>query len=184
MSQIEVPYDEMKQKVVDYIEKHPYLYLATSEDKNVTVRRMGFINDGLKIWMVTDEESRKYKQITSNPKVAIASGGDLQLEGIAELKGHPIEKKNLKYIEVYKNKRPEMYERLSRPGRNLKRPGTRLIEVNPKRIALNFFSIEWDKEKDKRPYTLLIDTKNEKAYKLYGTNENITDLYKTAAYKK
>jgi len=166
MSQIEVPYDEMKQKVVEYIERHPYIYLATSEDSNVTVRRMGFINDGLKIWMVTDEESRKYKQITSNPKIAIASGGDLQLEGIAKLKGHPMEEKNSDYIEVFKKKRPEMYKRVSRSGRNLQRPGTRLIEATPKRIALNFFSIEWDKEKDYRPYTLLLDTEYEKAYKL------------------
>ncbi|MBD3206595.1 hypothetical protein GF319_09680 [Candidatus Bathyarchaeota archaeon] len=74
MSQVEVSYNEMEQRVIEELEKHPHLYLATSVDDFVTVRRMGFVNDGLKIWMVTDELSRKYEQIMKNSRVAIAAG--------------------------------------------------------------------------------------------------------------
>ena len=79
MSQVEVSYDDMKKKVIEELERHPYIYLATSVDDFVTVRRMGFVNDSLKIWMVTDVSSRKYEQIMKNPQIAIAAGGDLHL---------------------------------------------------------------------------------------------------------
>ena len=105
MSQIELSYEEMKQKVIKDIQKHPRLYLATSEGEFVTVRRMGFVSDGLKIWFVTDLESRKYKQIMANPKVAIAGGDDLQIEGVASLKGHPFDEPE--FIKAYKETQPD-----------------------------------------------------------------------------
>jgi general stress protein 26 len=174
----------MEQRVIEELEKHPHLYLATSVDDFVTVRRMGFVNDGLKIWMVTDELSRKYEQIMKNSRVAIAAGGDLQLEGGAILKGHALDAVNSDYIDVFRSKKPEMYDRVSRPGRNLQRPGTRLIEVSPKRIVVNFLSIDWDKELDLKPHSLLLDLGSKKAYRLFGSKEDVTGIYKTSAYKE
>jgi general stress protein 26 len=184
MSQIEVSYEEMKQIVTKEIQKCPHVYLATSVGDFVTVRRMGFVSDGLKIWCVTDIDSRKYKQIQANPNVAIAGGGNLQIEGVASLKGHPMDERNSDYIQVLQEKNPEMYARVSRPGRNLQRPGTRLIEVIPKRVALNAFTANWDIEPDFQPHILVLNTINEKAHKIFVSGGNFTEAFKTPVYKE
>lgn len=184
MSQVEASYEEMKQKVIDEIEKHRKIYLATSVGDHVTVRRVGVISDGLKMWFVTDHESRKYKQIEINPNVAVALGDNLQIEGIATLKGHPMDVENSDYIQAFKLQFSEMYERVSRPGRNLQRKGSRVIEVYPTRVSLGVAKLEWDLEPDFKPYTLILNTAREKAFKIYGTKENLTDSYKTSAYNE
>ena len=79
MSQIEVPYEEAKQQIIDEIQKNAKGYLATSEGDLVTVRRMGLISSGLTIWCITTDNSRKVKQIIANPNVAIAAGDFLQI---------------------------------------------------------------------------------------------------------
>jgi hypothetical protein len=184
MSQVEAPYEEMKQMVIDEIEKHRIMYLATSEGEYVTVRRMGLVSDGLRMWFVTDQESRKYQHMKSNPNIALACGEYLQIEGKAIFKGHPMDSQNLDYINVFRHQNPGMFERVVRPGRNLQRKGTRLVEVKPVRLSLTVFKVEWDLEPDFQPYTLILNTEKETAYKLYGTKENITDHYKTKAYKE
>lgn len=166
MSQVEIPYEDAKQKMIEEIQKHHRMYLATSEEDFVTVRRMGPVPDGLKIWFLTDVNSRKYKHLIKNSNVALAAGDDLQIEGIASLKGHPLEDKNSDYIKIFKENRPEMYERSSRPGRILQRPGSRLIEVVPRRIALGVWSANWDLIPDFEPYVIILNIVKEKAYKI------------------
>jgi len=179
MSQIEVSYEDMKKKIIEEIQKHSRMYLATSYGNFVTVRRMGPVPDGLKIWFLTNVDSRKYQQIMANPNVAIAAGDDLQIEGVASLKGHPLAEENSDYIKVFKENRPEMYERSSRPGRILQRPGTRVIEVTPRRIALNVWTANWDLEPEFQPYMVILNTVKEKAYKMSGT-----EGYNAPAYRE
>ena len=117
MSQVEIPFEETKQRMIEEIQKHHQMYLATSMGDYVTVRRMGPVPDGLTIWFQTAVNSRKYEQLIKNSNVALAAGDDLQIEGVASLRGHPMDEKNSDFIKVFKSNRPEMYERSIRPGR-------------------------------------------------------------------
>lgn len=179
MSQNEVSYEDTKLRMIEEIGKHQRGYLATSVGDSVTVRRMGLVPDGLTIWCLTDEETRKYRQIKENPNVAIAAGQDLQLEGMAFLRGHPLDEENTGFIDVYRETQPELYERGLREGRILHRRGTRVIEIAPTRIALNVWTPNFDLEPNFHPYMLILNTETEKAYKIVGT-----EGYKDKAYRE
>ena len=180
MSQIEVSYDETRERIAQEIRKYPRLYLATSEGDFVTVRLMGFVSEGLTIWFQTDKETRKYEQIAARPNVAIAGGDELQIEGVASLKGHPLDEENSDYIRLLRELRPEQIERGSRPGRGLQREGTRVIEVHPRRILFNAYSLNFDLEADSKPYALVLNVPQGKAYRMFGTN--LMDVYRNPAY--
>ena len=184
MSQIELSYEDTKQKMIEEIQKHTRMYLATSEGEFVTVRRMGPIPDGLTIRFLTDVNSRKYKHIMLNSQVALAAGDDLQIEGDASLKGHPLDDENSDFIKIFKKNRPDMYERSIRLGRMLQRLGSRLIEITPRRIAFSVWTPNYDQEPDFQPYTLILKTVNEKAYRISGPEGNVTESYKTSAYRE
>jgi hypothetical protein len=104
--------------------------------------------------------------IMANPNVAIATGDNIKIEGVTTLKGHPLDSENSDYIKVFKEKRPDMYERSSRPGRILQRPGTRVIEVTPRRIALNVWTANWDLEPEFQPYMVILNTVKEEAHRV------------------
>ena len=182
MRQIEVSYDESKERIAQELRKHSRLYLATSEANTVTVRFMGFVSEGIRIWLVTDESSRKCKQIKANPNVGIAIGDDLQIEGVASLKGHPMAEENSHYISLLQELHPEMYDRMSRPGRMLQREGSRVIEVNPRRISLNVWTPNWDLEADFKPHALILNVPDGKAYEIYGTEGDQSNMYRNPAY--
>jgi len=179
MSQVEIPYEDAKQKMIEEIQKHHRMYLATSDGDFVTVRRMGPIPDGLTVWFQTGVNSRKYEHLVKNSNVALAAGDDLQIEGVASLRGHPLDDENSDFIKVFKENRPEMYERSIRPGRILQRPSTRLIEVTPRRIALSVWTANWDLEPDFEPYVIILNTVEEKAYRIKSM-----ELDKAPAYRE
>ena len=138
MKQIELPYEELKQDFIKELAKlgSEGLYqrgiLATSEGDYVTARRMRFVSNGLTVYCYTDRETRKYKQIRANPNVAIVAGF-VQIEGVASLKGHPLNKPE--FLNVYKETQPNNYETW-RAGQNVHHERDLvLIEVVPKRIA-------------------------------------------------
>ena len=164
MSQVEIPYEETKQNMSEEIYKHERGYLATSEGESVYVRQMMVLSDGLTMWLLTDQSSRKYQHIKANPNVGLAVGLALHLEGVASLKGHPLEDENEKVIKAFQEKLPDIYERSLRAGRILKRPGTRVIEIAPKRIALNVWTPHFDLE-GFRPYTDILNVGEGKAYR-------------------
>jgi hypothetical protein len=85
------------------------------------------------LWCFTLDQTRKYKQILTNPKVAIADG-NLQVEGIAELKGHPYDEENADFLKAYKETQPVNFDRTSR--RSFNRQNARVIEIEPERIAV------------------------------------------------
>ena len=133
MSLLEIPYEVMKTSMIQEIEKHEWGYLATSDGDKIRVGKMRLVSDGLTLWCFTLSLSIKYKQISKNPKVAI-SDGNLQIEGIASLKGHPHDEENADFLKAYRETQPENYERTSR--RSFKRSNTRVIEIKPQRIAV------------------------------------------------
>ena len=135
MSQIELSYEDLKQEMIKEIQKHEFGYLATSEGDFVRVGKMRLVSDGLTLWCFTDRRTRKYKQIMANPIVGIADG-NLQIEGVASLRGHPLDEENAAFIKAYKETQPDNYERSMHVRKNLQRPDMRVIEVALKRIAL------------------------------------------------
>lgn len=160
MSQIELSYEDMKQEMIKEIQKHQFVVLATSEGESVTARSMLLISNGLKIFFMTNPNYRKYNQIMANPNVAIAAG-NLQIEGVASLKGHPLDEENAEYIKAFKDTQPDFYERSTRV--NFKRPDVRVIEVVPKRIALY---TSGDMVSGAEPYIDILNTVKEEAHRV------------------
>ena len=120
--------------MITEIQKHDHGILATSDGEYVTARKVRLVADRLTIYCFTDRRSRKYQQIMANPNVAIATD-NIQIEGLAPLKGHPLDEENAGFLRAYKEMRPEAYERSSRrhfPNR----PEGRVIEITPRRIML------------------------------------------------
>jgi hypothetical protein len=117
----------------------------------------------------------------ANPNVAIAAGDFLQIEGVASMKGHPMDEENSFFLETFKNQLPELYERSLRPGRLLQRPSSRVIEVAPRRIVLSVWTPQFDLE-GFEPHSILLFTDREKAYKLFTTDPH--EGFKAPAYKE
>ena len=133
MKQTELPYEECKLKVIDELLKHKTGVLATADGNTVSAREMVFIYDGLTIYCRSEGLFKKFKQIDANPNVAIAAG-NIQIEGLATIKGHPLEESNTKFIQLYKDQIPQAYEVACRDY--FPRSDCRLIEITPKKITL------------------------------------------------
>lgn len=136
MSQTELPYEETQRKVMEALHRHSIGVLSTSDGGFVTAREMRLVYDGLTIYCYTHLDSRKYKQVSSNPNVAL-SVSTIQIEGVASILGHPAESKNARFLKLYKEQQPQAYEfSYNEYLAEGKRPETRLISIIPKRIAL------------------------------------------------
>jgi hypothetical protein len=179
MSQTELPYKEVEERMKSQIQKHDRGYLATSKGDKVTVRQMGMVSDGLTIWFLTDEKSRKYAQMMKNPNIGIAAGLDLQIEGITSFKGHPLDEGNKDFLKIFREQLPERYEQSIRSGRILQREGTRLIEVTPNRIIVSIWRPQWDLETDFQPHLELLNVNKGKAYRIPSL-----DAYDAPAYRE
>lgn len=101
---------QIKQKILDFLKKHPLCVLATvnPDDHQPEAAVIGFAEQAdLSLIVGTSNESRKYKNIQSNNKVALVIGwdsvGTVQYEGtIEEL---PLED-SAQYIEIMAEKNP------------------------------------------------------------------------------
>ena len=132
MSLTELSYEELKQEFIDELKQQRTGVLATSDGEDVTARYMLLFSDGLTLYCFTGKESRKYKQMSVNPKVSVAAG-NFQIDGIARLKGHLLDKENDRFIEIHKEQNPEYFkitETVFLPNQNV-----RVVEVTPKRIG-------------------------------------------------
>ena len=107
--------------------------LATSENNKVTARRMRFIPDGLKLYCWTARLTRKYKQIQTNPNVAIVAGF-IQIEGTAKIKTHPMDEPE--FLELYRKQLPKEYENSVKDWRDFDQV---VIEIDPSRMAVYKF---------------------------------------------
>jgi len=139
MSQEELAYEELEQKIIEELQKHKHAVLATSDNGYVTAREMRLLSEGMQIYCFTDNGSRKYKQISANPNVAI-SAGNLQIEGIATIKSHPLHEENAEFIDIFRRTQPEIFEIASRI--HFKRPDIKVLDIAPKRMTLWIGSAE------------------------------------------
>lgn len=160
MIENEINYDKLEQRMITELEKHRFVVLATTDGKNVTARSMTLVSKGLKIFFMTNLNYRKYKQITVNPNVAIVAG-PLQIEGNASLKGHPLDEENSEYLEAYRERNPEEFERATRV--NFPRPDVRVIEVFPTKITMY---TPTDTKTGREPYLEILNIVKQKAFRV------------------
>ena len=92
-------------EVISALEKETTLTLATSANNRVTIRQMSHINNGLTIYFQTSAHYLKTQQIKANPNIAISVGA-YEIEGIAEIIGHPLDEANKFFIQKYTAKHP------------------------------------------------------------------------------
>ena len=132
MSVVKASYDEMKQEMAEELTKYRIGFLATSEGDNVRAGNMFIVTEGLTIYCFTWLKTRKYKQMEANPNVAFAIG-NLQVEGVVSLKGHPQDVPE--FLKAYREKQPAAYERRSKTYFARSDPDVRVIEITPTRIC-------------------------------------------------
>ena len=66
------------------------MVLSTAENGKVSSRMMSVVSFGGKLWFQTDKNLRKYRQLSANKNVALCID-NIQIEGICEEIGHPLE---------------------------------------------------------------------------------------------
>ena len=165
MSQTELSYEELKRKIIEELKKHTTGTLATSEDGYVTARVLGILPDGLTIYCFVDVNSRKCKQINANPKVALTAG-NIQIEGIARLRGQPLDDENAYVIDLFKRTLPDIFENFSRKYFSRASGDGRVLEISSKRATL-FVSDSLEilnVEKEKAYRVPLFDIKDSPVY--------------------
>jgi general stress protein 26 len=132
----------LKQDIIQQLEKSKLGVLATAEGSFVTARQVMLICDGLKVSFFTSTHTRKYRQIKENQNVAIAIG-NIQIEGLASIKGPTSEKENAWFLKAFEKTAPKVYK--SYRDECLDPQTThQLIEVTPKRIAVFSMARELD----------------------------------------
>ena len=127
-------YEELKQEIIQQLEKSRFGVLATAEGNFVTARQMMLICDGLKVSLLTTNWNRKYKQISANKNVALAIN-NIQIEGVASIKGRTSDPENAGFLKAFEELFPELYK-LYRDFCNEPDTIYHVIEVIPTRIAL------------------------------------------------
>jgi general stress protein 26 len=177
MKQVEISYKELERAMINKFAKlgsegeYERAILSTSAEDHVTARKMRFIADGLTLYCYTIRNTRKYKQILMNPNVAVVVGY-IQIDGVASIEGHPLEKKNADFIKVFQETQPEFYEGYKHVFHNPDRDAV-LIKIAPKRIALLTYPDATTGRKE-AGYDILNITKGE-AYSVFDPhvlNEN------------
>jgi general stress protein 26 len=142
MSNIDLSYEETKQRIIEEISQYQFGFLATTDGNYAYVREIRFVPDGLTLYCFTDKRSRKRKQIKINPNVAVAYGNHkipnrgVQIEGYAILRGHPLDEENKDLLEAYKRTAPKAYERSMKRHFVRSRPNLSVIKIEPRRATL------------------------------------------------
>ena len=160
MSQYEVSYSKLKKEIEDELANIRLGFLATSENDYVRNGAVFMVSDGLTIYVFTFLKSRKYQHMKANPNVGF-SVSTLQIEGIASLKGHPIDEPE--FLEVYRKNQPDAYEKRKETYFSNSQPDVRVVKIIPTRIC----RYKWS-QKYKTPDSCyeVLDIINEKAYSI------------------
>ena len=101
MSPKTLDFQTMKEQAFAQMKAAKQCVLATADGNTVTARLVGTVVLHDKLYLFTGSTSRKIKQITANPKVAMVTN-NLQIEGTARLCGHPSEPQNQDYLAALK----------------------------------------------------------------------------------
>ena len=89
-----------------------YMVMATCHNDYPMASTMTCLVFDDAIWMQTDKKFDKYSQLLNNPQVALVKNAT-QIEGVAQLCGHPLDAGNEKFAQLMKKHHPESYEMYS-----------------------------------------------------------------------
>lgn len=105
----QLDFDEIRNKKVKFLESHHVIVLATSYDNRVTARTVTYASKELEVCFMSWGHHKKCVQIRENPKVALCRD-NVNIEGVAEILGSPLDEKNKEYVEIYKKNLPRDFE--------------------------------------------------------------------------
>jgi uncharacterized pyridoxamine 5'-phosphate oxidase family protein len=127
----EINYKDFFNEVVSILSHIREIVVATSLNERVTARTVYCICDDLNLYFITSKAYTKYKQICKNPNIALAIN-NIQMEGEAEILGHPSSEENSFFKEICERDKDymEYFNNYS------KYKNTILIKVNPKLITV------------------------------------------------
>ncbi|MBQ4363918.1 MAG: pyridoxamine 5'-phosphate oxidase family protein [Oscillospiraceae bacterium] len=83
-------FEEKYEKFLSDVGESRIMVLSTSENDVVSSRMMSVVRIGDRFFFQTDILLRKYRQIKTNPHVALCAD-NIQIEGICEEMGHPLD---------------------------------------------------------------------------------------------
>jgi general stress protein 26 len=127
-------YEALEQEIIQELQRHTVGVLATSEGDCVTARSISPVFDGLRVSCFTSPFSRKVRQIRANENVSVAVL-NIQIDGVARLKGGTTEPQNAAFLKEYEDFQPEVYAAYRQWLLSPEVP-TEVIEVHPTRIAV------------------------------------------------
>lgn len=142
-------YETLQNEVISILESAQEIVFATSSEDRVTARTMNHINMGLTIMFGTKRHSEKVAQLKKNKNVAFVTG-NVQIEAVAELSGHPdnFPDYTAKFVQKF-------------PGLGAVYPSTPedvVISATPTKITLFKFL--------EKPYHDVLDVAAHKAYRI------------------
>jgi len=126
----QLQYDNKYKEIINVLEGKDSIVIATSDKDKVAARTVYFIMFNSYIYFLTSKAYDKCKQIIKNPNVALCSD-NIQMQGIAKIKGHPELEKNKAILEHFLEKCPER----ERNSRYVKHKNTVFIEVEINKIS-------------------------------------------------
>ena len=103
-------YESVKNQVAEFLASKPAIVLATSLDGRVTARTVSMASEGLDVYFMSWGHHTKCIQIRGNPRVALCRD-NVQIEGLAEILGSPLEETNQRYTELLRRKYPDDHDR-------------------------------------------------------------------------
>jgi uncharacterized pyridoxamine 5'-phosphate oxidase family protein len=146
-------YEYEKERFKQYLKKNTLWVVATSSNDIVSARSMSIINKDMIMYFQTDIYFEKYKQLKSNPNIALCSR-NFQVKGIAKDLGQTLDPVNKHLMELYKEVHPGSYNHYSQ------KPESCLIQIDVTSIKI------WDYIENE-PYITTVDLINNTANKIH-----------------
>ncbi len=100
---------KLKERCLKILNKNKYISVATAMNNQVRVRVVDYANVELSIGFITWENTVKMEHIKKNPLVSLCID-NLQIQGTANVSGHPQSSENKIFWERYLERNPNPYK--------------------------------------------------------------------------
>ena len=124
----QLDYCEKYKEFAETLENNKSIVLATSHRDKVMARTVYYALHDSSLYFLTSSAYAKYKQIARNQNVALCLN-NIQIEGVAHIKGHPSAYENKAVLE-------HLIKRCPENNRYVKRKNTVLVEVKIGNITM------------------------------------------------
>jgi hypothetical protein len=145
-----IEYAVLKEEVIQFLDKHKTLFLATSADDRVTARATSCVHVGLEIYFQTSKKSAKFAQFVKNPNVALCAA-NIAIEGVATIGKHPLDPESEQFIALYREHHPGSFNAYSRLESNV------VVRVDPTLVTF------WKYDDEGKPYREILHVNDGRA---------------------